>query len=116
LHDRWDGSLAKMAALVASASLITWALNPGAAHIAFASALAFGCAAAADWIAYTALRGRPWLIRSNGSNVLGAGVDSLLFPTLAFGALLPEIVLLQFLAKTAGGAVWSFLLRKRAAA
>ena len=42
----------------------------------------------------------------------GAAVAPLLFPTLAFGAQMPEIVLLQFLAKTAGGALWSQLLSR----
>ena len=42
----------------------------------------------------------------------GAAVDSLLFPTIAFGVLMPEIIALQFIAKVSGGAVWSFLLQK----
>jgi hypothetical protein len=37
-------------------------------------------------------------------------VDSLLFPTIAFGALMPHIVAMQFVAKVAGGAVWTWLL------
>jgi hypothetical protein len=37
-------------------------------------------------------------------------VDSVLFPTIAFGAFLPAIVLGQFVAKVAGGAVWSWIL------
>jgi uncharacterized PurR-regulated membrane protein YhhQ (DUF165 family) len=48
----------------------------------------------------------------NGSNVLSAAVDSVLFPTIAFGALLPVIVLGQFAAKVLGGAVWSWILGK----
>jgi len=42
-------------------------------------------------------------------------VDSLIFPTLAFGALMPHIVAMQFVAKVAGGALWSWLLNKRLA-
>jgi hypothetical protein len=42
--------------------------------------------------------------------VAGAAVDSLIFPTLAFGALLPHIVALQFVAKVAGGAAWAWML------
>jgi uncharacterized PurR-regulated membrane protein YhhQ (DUF165 family) len=72
--------------------------------------------ALADWLAYTALRSKPWLVRSNGSNVVGAAVDSVIFPTLAFGGFLPHIVALQFAAKVGGGAVWAWLLRKRMAA
>jgi hypothetical protein len=111
MHDRltrWQ-----MLAVVLAGGAITWAVNPAAAHIAIASATAFTLSAAADWLAYTYLRDRPWLVRSNGSNVVGAAVDSVIFPTLAFGSFLPHIVALQFAAKVGGGAVWSWLLRKR---
>jgi hypothetical protein len=77
--------------------------------IAVASSVAFTAAALVDWATFTRLRGS-WLFRSNGSNVAGAAVDSLIFPTLAFGALMPEIVVAQFLAKIAGGAIWSWAL------
>ena len=113
MHDRmtrWQ-----MLAVVLAGGAITWGLNPAAANIAVASAVAFTASAAADWLAYTLLRSRPWLVRSNGSNVVGAAVDSLIFPTLAFGGFLPHIVALQFAAKVGGGAVWSFLLRRRMA-
>ncbi len=69
--------------------------------------------ACADWLAYTLLRSKPWLVRSNGSNVVGAAVDSIIFPTLAFGSFMPHIVAMQFAAKVCGGAAWSWLLRKR---
>jgi hypothetical protein len=67
---------------------------------------------AITWVVNTFLRSKPWLVRSNGSNVVGAVVDSVVFPTLAFGSFLPHIVALQFSAKVGGGAVWSVLLRK----
>lgn len=111
MHDRltkWQ-----MLSVVLAGGALTWLLNPSAAHIAIASATAFTLSAAADWAAYTFLRQRPWLVRSNGSNVVGAAVDSVIFPTLAFGGFLPHIVAMQFAAKVGGGAVWSWLLRKR---
>jgi hypothetical protein len=37
----------------------------------------------------------------------------LLFPTIAFGVLMPEIVALQFVAKVSGGAIWSYVLEKK---
>jgi len=49
-------------------------------------------------------------VRVNGSNVVSAAVDSVVFPTLAFGSFLPWVILGQFLAKVAGGAVWSLIL------
>lgn len=103
---RWQ-----LAGVILVGGAITWAVNPAAAHIAIASATAFLCAALADWAAYSWLRARPWLVRSNGSNVVGAAVDSVIFPTLAFGVFLPHIIALQFVAKVGGGAVWSLAMR-----
>lgn len=114
MHDRltkWQ-----MLGVILVGGVITWAANPSAVHIAIASATAFSVSALADWLVYTYLRSRSWLVRSNGSNVVGAAVDSLIFPTMAFGGFLPHIVLMQFAAKVGGGAVWSWLLRKRFAA
>ena len=51
----------------------------------------------------------PRWMRINGSNVPSAMVDSLVFPTLAFGAFLWPIVLGQFVAKVLGGFVWSLI-------
>lgn len=103
----------QMLALIAASGAITYAFNPEAGKIAVASSVAFTAAALVDWATFANLRGS-WLFRANGSNVAGAAVDSLIFPTLAFGALLPHIVALQFLAKVAGGAVWAALLSRSA--
>jgi uncharacterized PurR-regulated membrane protein YhhQ (DUF165 family) len=53
------------------------------------------------------------MVKVNGSNLISAAVDSIVFPTLAFGAVLPWIMLGQFAAKVAGGAVWALILRQR---
>ncbi|MGA1111619.1 MAG: VUT family protein [Ilumatobacteraceae bacterium] len=104
----------QMGSLIAATGLLTYILNPAAGMIAVASATAFTAAALADWATFARLRGS-WLMRANGSNMAGAAVDSLLFPTIAFGTLMPHIVALQFVAKVAGGAVWSWLLSRRLA-
>jgi uncharacterized PurR-regulated membrane protein YhhQ (DUF165 family) len=101
----------QMGILIAFTGLLTFILNPAAGQIAVASGVAFTAAALVDWGTFARLRGS-WLFRSNGSNVAGAAVDSLIFPTLAFGALMPQIVLAQFIAKVAGGAVWAWLLSR----
>lgn len=101
----------QMGILIASTGLLSYALDPAAGRIAVASAIAFTVASIADWATFSVLRGR-WLFRANASNVAGAAVDSLLFPTIAFGALLPQIVAAQFVAKVAGGALWSWGLRR----
>jgi hypothetical protein len=106
----------QMGALIAVSGVLTFALNPAAGKFAVASAVAFTAAAVVDWSVFIRLPGS-WLRRANGSNVAGAAVDSLLFPTIAFGVLMPHIVILQFIAKIAGGAMWSWLLApKRLAA
>jgi queuosine precursor transporter len=112
LHESWrDGRLwPRMAALIASGSLLSWLVNRNAGPIALASFVAFAASGAADTLAYHALSRRTWLVKVNGSNVVSAAVDSMVFPTLAFGMLLPWVVLGQFIAKVAGGAIWAALL------
>lgn len=104
----------QMLALIAAAGALTYLLNPAAGKIAVASSCAFTAAALVDWLTFARLRGS-WLFRANGSNVAGAAVDSLIFPTLAFGVLMPHIVALQFIAKVAGGSLWAWLLSRRIA-
>ena len=101
----------QMLALICAAGALTYALNPAAGKIAIASSAAFTAAALVDWATFARLRGS-WLMRANGSNVAGAAVDSLIFQTLAFGALMPHIVALQFIAKVAGGAAWAWALSR----
>lgn len=101
----------QMLALILATGAVTFGLNPAAGVIAIASAVSFTAAALVDWSVFSVVTGS-WLKRANASNVVGAAVDSLLFPTLAFGALLPHIVAVQFIAKVAGGAVWTWVLRR----
>lgn len=101
----------QMGALIASTGLLTYALNQQAGMIAVASAVAFTAAAVIDWSVFVRVPGS-WIKRSNVSNIAGAAVDSLVFPTIAFGVLMPHIVAMQFVAKIAGGAVWSYAISK----
>ena len=102
----------QMGALIASTGLVTYALNPSAGMIAIASALSFMLAALADWAVFTKITGS-WFKRANVSNVAGAAVDSIAFPTIAFGVLMPEIIAMQFFAKVFGGSIWSLVLKQR---
>jgi uncharacterized PurR-regulated membrane protein YhhQ (DUF165 family) len=105
----------QMGAVIAAGGLVTLAANPAAAHIALASAAAFVCAASVDWAVFARTTGT-WQRRANVSNVAGAGVDSLVFPLLAFGGLDIVTVGGMFIAKVAGGAMWAWLLSRRVAA
>lgn len=102
----------QMGGLIIGTGLITYGLNPASGMIAVASAVSFLAASIVDWAIFVKTTGS-WIKRANVSNTAGAAVDSLLFPTIAFGALMPEIVALQFVAKVAGGAVWSYVLEKK---
>jgi uncharacterized PurR-regulated membrane protein YhhQ (DUF165 family) len=101
----------QMGALIAASGILTFLLNPASGKIAIASAAAFSVAALVDWLVFTKAKGS-WFMRANQSNVAGAAVDSLVFPTIAFGALMPGIVLLQFVAKVFGGFVWAYIVEK----
>jgi hypothetical protein len=101
----------EMFCLILISGAITYILNPGAGMIAIASAVSFTAAAFVDWGVFQKLDGS-WAKKANLSNIAGAAVDSLLFPTIAFGSLMPKIVVMQFLAKIIGGAIWAFLLGK----
>jgi hypothetical protein len=115
LHHRWQHRRLplRMAALLATGSLLAWAANHHATRVAVASAAAFALASATDALVYATRRQRPWLDRANTSNLAGATVDSVVFPTLAFGGLLPPIVAGQLAAKVLGGAAWSLVLHPR---
>lgn len=114
LHDLWGAQVGRnMGLLIVAGGLLSFALNAGAGRVALASVAAFALSEAADALLYHARRHRPYLERSNTSNVLGAAVDSVIFPVLAFGGFPLAIIGLQFAAKVLGGAVWSLALHAR---
>jgi uncharacterized PurR-regulated membrane protein YhhQ (DUF165 family) len=121
LHDLWRGHrLRNMALLIATGSVISYVaaltINSSSvpsdivARIALASCVAFAVAEGMDALFYQALRFRPWLERSNTSNVLSALLDSMIFVSIAFGWSWP-VIFGQVCAKVAGGFVWSLVIR-----
>jgi uncharacterized PurR-regulated membrane protein YhhQ (DUF165 family) len=114
LHDalgRWR--FPKMLGLIALGGMLSYIVTPSGGKIALASAVAFVAAETVDFIVYTLLHGRPWLERSNASNFPGALVDSLVFPTIAFGGFIWGVSFGQFVAKVAGGLLFTLLLARR---
>lgn len=112
LHARWQGRhlWPRMLLLIGSGGLLAFLLG-GSGNIALASCLAFIAAGSVDALVYRALNRHTRLVQINGSNLVGAVVDSLLFPLLAFGWPLSwPIVLGHILAKVVGGALWALLL------
>jgi len=112
LHDRWQGDrlALRMFGMIAVAGLLSWIINKDAGIIAIASVVSFMVAMTVDSVIYQKLKKLPWWQRANGSNIGGAATDSVLFPTIAFGSMMPEIVALQFVAKVGGGFIWSLLI------
>lgn len=109
LHERIG--VRKIMLLIIIAGAISYAINPATDMIAIASVSAFALAALTDATVYQSLIRKPWLVKSNGSNVASSAVDSVVFPLIAFGAFIPWVVAGQFVAKVFGGVVWSWLLR-----
>ena len=117
LHDAWHrrGLVWKMALLIGAGSLLSWLLNRQAGQIALASFAAFSLAGIGDALVYGLLRRlgvgrRP---RMNGSNLVSAAVDSLVFPTVAFGGLNWALTVGQFVAKVVGGAFWAWVFTRK---
>lgn len=114
LHERWtlEGRrLARaMGALILAGSTLTYVANAGARQIAVASAVAFAASLTVDALAFHRLRRYGRFEAWNGSNIVSALVDSAIFPTLAFGAILPDVMAGQVAAKIAGGLVWALVL------
>ena len=104
-----------MAAMILGTGVISYLINPASGMIAVASGVAFTLAALADWATFNTVAGH-WMKRNLAGNSVGALVDSIVFPTLAFGSLMPLIVLAQFVAKVAGGSMWGYLISRKLAA
>lgn len=114
LHETWhkNNLVLKMGLLILAGSVLSWVLNRNAGQIAVASFVAFSLAAVVDTVVYHKLMKYQKLVRINGSNVPSALVDSIAFPAIAFGfPLLIPIMAGQFIAKVAGGFVWSVIIQ-----
>lgn len=79
-RSRWLGSLPVFGLIVAGAGLSYLLADP---FIALASGVAFLVAEAADLLVYTPLRDRGYLRAAVASNIVGAGLDTVLFLWIA---------------------------------
>jgi hypothetical protein len=114
IHEAWHGDKLwlKMAGLIAASGVITYLLNRNAGMIALGSVVAFMAAMGSDALVYEALFHKKRIMKMNASNVVSAAVDTILFVWIAFGVFMWKIMILQYLAKTLGGLVWSVILNK----
>ncbi len=115
LHEQWARKhlWPKMFLLVGTGALMSYFINRAAGPIAIASLIAFLLTGITDTLVYQALKKHPRLIKANGSNIASAAVDSIAFPTLAFGTFIPYAVFGQFFAKVFGGYIWSLILFRK---
>lgn len=115
LHERWHGKhlILKMGLLIIAGGAISYVLNHSALRVAIASICAFTLSATTDAIVYELLINRKKLVKMNASNIASALIDSIAFPTIAFGEFLPLVVLGQFAAKVIGGFIWSLILTRK---
>lgn len=113
LADFWGTTRwVKMIALIVVGGGLSYWLNRNAGTIAVASMVAFASAEAVEALAYHVLRKRQWLERAPKAALLAAGVDSLIFPTIAFGGVMWAITFGQFFAKLAGAVVWTWVVAR----
>jgi uncharacterized PurR-regulated membrane protein YhhQ (DUF165 family) len=113
LHDQWTRHrVPKMAALIVAGSVLAWAITPSAGKIGVASGVAFLCSESVDAVVYGIVHRWPWLERSNTSNFFGAAVDSVVFPTIAFGGFVLATSAGQFTAKVAGALLFTLAIQR----
>lgn len=101
----------QMLLLILITGIVSYALNPTVGQIAVASSTSFIIASASDWGAFVASKGS-WLNRATKSNAVGAAIDSVLFPVIAFGAPLPSLVAAQFATKFMGATIWALIINR----
>lgn len=102
----------KMLLLIAAGGALSYWLNADAAKIALASTVAFAAAELAEAILYHVLRKQRWTERAPKAALVGAAVDSIVFPTLAFGGFVFATSFAQFAAKLAGAVVWTWVIAR----
>jgi uncharacterized PurR-regulated membrane protein YhhQ (DUF165 family) len=100
----------KQGALILAGAVLSYFASEEAAKIALASGIAFACAESVEAVIYYAVRRMPWVERANISALPAAMVDSIIFPTLAFGSFVWATTFSLFAAKLAGAFVWSVVL------
>jgi uncharacterized PurR-regulated membrane protein YhhQ (DUF165 family) len=114
LHERWRGKylFLKLGCLILGGSVISCLFSLQALRVSIASFVAFGASGVVNTIVYHLLWAKPKVIKVNTSNAVSAAVDSIVFPTIAFGAFIWWVSLGQFVAKFVGGILWFLVLRK----
>jgi uncharacterized PurR-regulated membrane protein YhhQ (DUF165 family) len=115
LHELWHGNKLKikMALLIFTGSALSFFLSRDSLRIGVASFLAFSSSGFIDFLIYSWLWKRSKMVKMNGSNLVSALVDTIVFMSLAFtGSFMYSVAIKNFIGKFAGGAVWSYFLTR----
>lgn len=102
----------KMGLLILAGGLLSYWVNADAAKIAVASMIAFASAEVGEAVFYHLCRRQPWTERAPKAALVGALIDSVVFPTLAFGAFVFSTSFAQFAAKVGGAVVWTWVIAR----
>ncbi|WOZ15014.1 hypothetical protein GNVKYODX_CDS37 [Acinetobacter phage vB_AbaM_AB3P2] len=111
LHHRI--SKLKMVLIVLAAGVASFLINSDSLMIAIASFLAVVLSGIIDYVVYSKAKGE-WIIKTNTSNFFSSMTDSVVFVVVAFGSFSTPVILSQWLAKFAGGFIWSLIVIKLA--
>lgn len=113
LRDRiqYESGVAWSISACVIAGLATIAIAPGSEMIAVASALSVMLAGSASALAFK-LKSGGFFSKAMPANISAAAVDSLAFPLIAFGSIMPGVTLAQFAAKTIGATIILMIIKR----
>ena len=97
--------------MVVVGGVLSFIINKDALNIALGSSLAVTISCYVDYYIFSKSKGT-WLSKSNKSNIGSAAVDSVVFPTVAFGVFNISVVLSQFAVKVFGDFIWGYLINR----
>lgn len=93
------------------AGIITFLINPETQMIAVASFVSILLAGISSALVFKLKNGN-FYSKSYPANVICAAIDSLVFPYVAFGSIMFDISLMQFIAKVVGATLVLYIMRK----
>lgn len=111
-HERWKGLelMIKLGVLIILSSAITYTINADSKSIALGSMFGFASAQIAAGIFYQLMIKKSYLVKVNGSDLIGILFDSVMFQFVAFSYIDLNITITQTLLKFAGGLFWYWIL------
>lgn len=117
LQEKWKGLklIINLACLTIAAGLITYLINSKTKNIAIASVVGFAVAQTLSsiWYQYYKNKASSWFFKVNGSDLIAIVADSIIFQSIAFHTLIPQVTIGQVVIKFLGGLLWYLILFKK---